>query len=458
LTAAVLCFAASAATVPEGFQQAGSGITRESADLALWWKQLNDPELDSLIDRAIRNNVEVHVAAARVAQARALERVQRSSLFPTLSLAGALDRIRGGFAQGNVHVDPSRGASLISPFETNNLQVGLDASWEADLFGANRKAVSAGAAGARSAEEARRDTLVTVTGEVARAYAELRGIDQRLAITRATIGTQGDTLHLTQVRAQAGLATELEVAQQTTQLSTTQAAEPALEAARVQSVQRLAVLLGQQPESLLDELHAAGELPEVPSVIAAGVPSDLLSRRPDVRRARADLAAAAARLGAARADRFPKFTITGFSGRQSTGFGSLTLGAGNFFSVGPAIELPIFTGGRIRANIAANDARLEEAQARYEGVMLAALEEVENALASYAREEERRDRLATAADASRTAVDLARELYSRGLSDFLAVLDAQRAQYAAEDALAQSRTAIVTGVVTLYKALGGGWR
>jgi NodT family efflux transporter outer membrane factor (OMF) lipoprotein len=458
MTAAILCLAASAATLPEGYKQAGAGITKETADLALWWKQLKDPELDSLIDRAIKNNVELRVAATRVTQARALERVQRSTLFPTLSLSGAFNRIRGGFAQGNIHVDPSRGASLISAFETNNLQAGLDASWEADLFGANRKAVSASTADTRSAEEARRDTLVTVTGEVARAYAELRGIDQRLAITRATIQTQSDTLHLTQVRAEAGLATELDVAQQATQLATTQAAEPALEAARVQTVQRLAVLLGQQPETLLDELHTPGELPAVPPVIAAGIPSDLLSRRPDVRRAQSDIIAAGARLDSAHADLFPKFTITGFSGRQSTGFGSLTLGAGNFFSVGPAISLPIFTGGRIRANIAANDARLQEAQIRYEGVMLTALEEVENALASYAHEEERREKLATAANASRTAVDLARELYSRGLSDFLSVLDAQRAQYAAEDALAQSQTAIVTDVVALYKALGGGWR
>ena len=446
LVAVLLCgAAAAAATLPEGYRQAGPGVTRDSADLAAWWKQLHDPELDSLIERAIRSNLDLRIAATRVAQARALERAQRSSLFPTLSLAGAFNHFRNRIPTGPT-------------YDTSLLQSGLDASWEADIFGANRKATSASAADTRSAEEARRDTLVTVTGEVARAYAELRGIDRRLAITRATIQTQSDTLHLTQVRAEAGLATELDVAQQATQLSTTQAAEPALEAARVQIQQRLGVLLGQQPESLLDELKAPGELPTVPPVIATGLPSELLSRRPDVRRAQSDIAAAAARLGAAKSDLFPKFTITGLSGRQATGFSGLTLGAGNFFAVGPAISLPIFTGGRIRANIAANDARVQEAQARYESAMLTALEEVENALSAYTREEQRRDKLAAAADASRTAVDLARELYSRGLSDFLSVLDAQRAQYAAEDSLAQSQTAIVTNVVALYKALGGGWQ
>ena len=303
LIALIAAVAATAATLPADFRQAGPGVSHDSADLTAWWKQLHDAELDSLIDRAVRNNIELRVAAARVSQARALERVQRSSLFPVLSLSTAFDRIRGGFAQGNIHVDTSRGApSLISPFETNNFQAGLDASWEADLFGANRKAVSASAADARSAEEARRDTLVTVTGEVARAYAELRGIDRRLAITRATIQTQGDTLHLTQVRAEAGLATELDVAQQTTQLSTTQAAEPALLAQRVQTVQRLAVLLGQEPDALLDELQAPAGLPTVPKVIGAGLPSDLLARRPDVRRAQSDIVAAAARVGAARAE------------------------------------------------------------------------------------------------------------------------------------------------------------
>jgi NodT family efflux transporter outer membrane factor (OMF) lipoprotein len=434
-----------AATLPEGYKQQAPGITKDTADLAEWWKQFHDPELDSLIERAIRGNIDLRIAATRVTQARALEKAQRSSLFPTLSLAGAFGRNRN-----LIPIAPS--------YETNNIQTALDASWEADLFGGNRKAVSASTADTRSAEEARRDALVTVTGEVARAYAELRGLDRRLAITRATIATQSDTLHLTQVRAEAGLATELDVAQQTTQLSTTQAAEPALEAARLQTVQRLAVLLGLQPQALLDELHAPAGLPVVPPVIAAGLPSDLLSRRPDVRKAQAEIVAAAARLGAARTDLFPKFTITGLSGRQGNSFSGISLGAGNFFSIGPAISLPIFTGGRIRANIAANDARLQEAQARYEGAMLTALEDVENALSSYAREDERRVKLTVAADASRTAVDLARELYTRGLADFLSVLDAQRQQYAAEDGLAQSETAIVTNVVALYKSLGGGWK
>jgi len=440
----LLALTLAAAAFAANFHQTAPGVTNDPAEIAQWWTQLHDAELNSLIERAIRGNLDLRIAAARVQQARALEKAQRSSLFPTLSLARAFGRNRN-----LVPIGPT--------YETNNLQTALDASWEADFFGANRKAVSASTADTRSAEEARRDSLVTVTGEVARAYADLRGLDRRLAITRATIATQSDTLHLTQVRAEAGLATELDVAQQATQLSTTQSIEPALQAARVQTVQRLAVLLGLQPDALLDELAAPADLPTVPPVIAAGMPSDLLSRRPDVRRAQAEIVAAAARLGAAKADLFPKFTIEGLSGRRGDSFGGISLGAANFFSIGPAISLPIFTGGRIRANIAANGARVEEAQAHYENAMLHALEDVETALSNYAREEERRTKLAAAADSAKTAVDLARELYSRGLADFLSVLDAQRQQYAAEDTLAQSQTTIVTNVVALYKALGGGW-
>ena len=253
------------------------------------------------------------------------------------------------------------------------------------------------------------------------------------------------------------MGTDLDVERQQTQLATTAAAEPMLESARIQTVQRLAVLLGEPPDALLAELSQSAELPSVPPLVAVGFPSDLLARRPDLRRAEAETASAGARVGVARSELFPKFVITGLSGRQSTGLGGLTLGAGNFFSVGPGIQLPLFSGGRIRANIAAQDARLDQAIARYEGAMLQALGDVENALVAYDHEQQRRTRLQIAAQASRAATGMADELYKTGLSDFLSVLDAQRAQYAAEDELSQSETAVVTDLVALYEALGGGW-
>lgn len=443
--------------VPEKFEQSANGVVPGAAQLAHWWTVFGDAELNRLVLRAADYNTDVRIATARVAEARALQGVTRAALLPSLGSTNSFNRVRGGFSQGVVHVGGTQPGALIAPFENNSFQIGFDASWELDFFGGNRKASQAAGADTVASEYARRDVLVSVTAEVARNYIELRGLDQRLRITRANIAAQRDTLGLTRVRADAGLGTQLEVAQQATQLAATEAAEPALEAARIQTVQRLGVLAGQTPEALLDELHDAMPLPNLPESVSAGFPSDLLSRRPDLREAEAQVVAATARTGAARAELFPKFVIQGLSGRQSTNLSGFSVGAGNFFAIGPGITLPIFSGGKIRANIAAQDARLDQAIARYEGAMLTALQDVEGSLAAYDREQQRRDHLAAAADASRTAKDLANELYTRGLSDFLSVLDAQRAEFAAEDDLVQSQTAVASHLASLYKALGGGW-
>jgi NodT family efflux transporter outer membrane factor (OMF) lipoprotein len=449
-------------TVPDKFEEIATGVVPGAAELTHWWTAFHDEELTRLIERAATYNNDLRAAAARVAEARALQGVAHAALLPSLSTTNSFERVRGGFSQGVVHVTPGgSGApgsnSLITPFETNAFQSGFDASWELDFFGGNRKANQAAAADTAAADYARRDALVSVTAEVARNYIAMRGLDRRLAITRANIAAQRDTLGLTKARAEAGLGTQLEVEQQQTQLAATEAAEPMLEAARIQTVQRLGVLTGQAPGALVEELTNGADLPALPENIAAGFPSDLLSRRPDLRQAEAEVYAATARTGVARAELYPKFIIQGLAGRQATSLSGFSLGAGNFFSIGPGITLPIFSGGKIRANIAAQDARLNQAIARYEGAMLNALGDVEGGLAAYGREQQRRDRLQQAAKSSRTATELANELYTRGLSDFLSVLDAQRAQFAAEDDLAQSQTAVATNLVMLYKALGGGW-
>jgi len=247
------------------------------------------------------------------------------------------------------------------------------------------------------------------------------------------------------------------VERQASQLAATQAMVPALESARQMSIHRLSALLGEEPDSLAGELTEAKPLPATPPIVPVGLSSDLLKRRPDVRRADAEVAAASARVGVARSDFFPKIALTGSAGRQGTSFSGLTLGAGNFFAFGPAIKLPIFTGGRLHANMEAQKQRLSQAQLAYQNMVLRSLEETENALTAYGREQERRERLQAAAQASREATHLANELYTRGLADFLTVLDAQRQQLAIEDDLVQSDTAVVTNLVALYKALGGGW-
>ena len=244
---------------------------------------------------------------------------------------------------------------------------------------------------------------------------------------------------------------------QAAQLDSTRALTPQLETAEIQTIHRLSVLLGEEPGALLAELTERKPLPTVPPAVPVGLPADLLKRRPDIREAEARVAAETARVGVARADLFPKILLTGAAGRQGTEPSALTLGAGNFFSIGPAITLPIFTSGKIRANIEAQKQRLDQALTQYRSAVLNSLEETENALAAYGHEKDRQEKLVAAVESSRQATALSTELYTRGLADFLSVLDAQRQQLAAEDDLAQSDTAVVTNLVALYKALGGGW-
>jgi NodT family efflux transporter outer membrane factor (OMF) lipoprotein len=385
------------------------------------------------------------MAAERVTEARAARGVSKSALLPSVGTSASYTRFRGGIAQGR------------APFETSIFQIGFDASWELDFFGGLRHGVDAATADLRAAEEGRRDVQVTVLAEIGRNYLEVRGAQKRLQIVRGNIDTQQQTLDLTRVRYQAGLATDLDVARAAAQLATTQAAIPSLEESLAIGTHRLEVLLGEEPGALRAELEKEAPLPSVPASIPIGLPSDLLLRRPDVRQADAEVAAATARVGVARSDLFPKFTLTGLMGRQATSVGGLTLGLGNFFAFGPGVRLPIFTGGRIRSNIAVHDARLQQAATQYESAVLKSLEDVENALVGYSREQERRAKLQQAVDESRRAVELANELYLRGLADFLSVLEAQKSRYELEDELAQSETNVVVNLVALYKALGGGW-
>jgi len=448
--------AASRATLPAQFHSQAVGASAEPA-VEQWWRSFHDPELDSLIERAVGANLDLKIAASRLLEARAARGVARAGLEPSVEMSDSQQRVRGGLTQGIFQPNAGSQSSLLAPFETNIFQQGFDASWEIDFFGGKRHALEAATADAAATEEGRRDTLVSLLAEVARNYGELRGTQRRLEIAGRNIEQQADTLHLTKVRAEAGLGTELDVARQVSQLAATQALVPALESARQMSIHRLSVLLGEEPGTLAGELTEAKPLPATPPVVPVGLSSDLLERRPDVRRASAEVVAASARVGVARSDFFPKITLTGSAGRQGTSYSGLTLGAGNFFAVGPAIKLPIFTGGRLRANMEASKQRLSQARFAYQSAVLRSLEDAESALTAYGREQERQERLEASAQASQQATGLANELYTRGLADFLSVLDAQRQQLAIEDDLAQSDTAVVTDLVALYKALGGGW-
>ena len=434
-------------TVAEARGTSAKPIERED-----WWFSFQDSELVSLVQRAAGQNLDLKLALERVEEARAARGVVRSGYFPSIDAAASATRNRqrviGPVAPGSVK---------IVPVEFNNFQGGLAASWELDVFGGIRRGVQAANADAAAAEENRRDVLVILLGDVGRVYAQLRGYQRRLEIANKNIKTQQDTLDLTRARAKAGLATDLDVSRAAAQLESTRAVVPTLLSGIDVSIHRLSVLLGEEPGALRSELENASPIPTAGPDVEVGLPSDLLKRRPDIRRSEAQFMAATARVGEAKADLFPRFVLTGAAGRQANQLHDLTLGAGNFFSAGPGISLPLFTGGRIRSNIAVQNARQREALIGYQSSVLNALEEVQNALVNYAEEQERRDRLKQAAQQSQLAVDLATEQYTAGLTDFLSVLDAERELYADEDQAVQSQTSVTTDVIALYRALGGGW-
>jgi outer membrane protein, multidrug efflux system len=445
--------------VPAGWQEAQQkGVDARSADLARWWSTFNDPLLNSLVERGVRSNLDLRLAEARIREARASRIVTASGAWPTLNVSGSYTRNRSsanGVAvpgEGTVIV-PSGGANL----DQNFYQSGFDANWEIDVFGRVRRSVEAADATVEATVEDRRDVLVTLLGEVARNYIDVRGFQRQLAVARDNLKTQQDTLELTQVRFQAGLASDLDVAQQEAQLNTTASQIPTLESSLKQAAYALDVLLALQPGALWGEVVKETEIPTLPPEVLVGLPSDLLRRRPDIRRAERQLAAATAQVGAAMADLFPRFSLTGIAGLQSVSASDWLSRGSRFWSIGPTISWPVFDAGRIRATIEIRNAQQEQALTQYEKSILSAFQDVETALVNYANEQVRYRSLTDAVVANRRAVTMANELYIRGLNDFLNVLDTQRSLYVTESALTQSQAMMATNLVALYKALGGGW-
>lgn len=427
-----------------------------AATLEGWWRLLDDPALNELVDRAIKGNLDLAEARGRLAEARAQRGVTAADLFPQVDVEGSYSRSRtsendnfGGFGHGA----PGFGQGEAR----NQWRAGFDMSWEIDVFGGQRRAVQAAEAGIEAAREDLRDVLVILLAEVARNYTELRGLQERLEIARSNTVTQREAVGLAEARFNAGLTSELDAARARALLATTQAEIPTIEAGIRQAAHRLGVLLGEYPGALVAETSEPQAIPRSTVVVPVGLPSDLLRRRADIRRAERRLQAATANIGTATADLFPRFSLTGTFGFSSAEIGDLVEGDSRFWSIGPAVRWPIFDAGRIVSNIRVQESREVQQEAVYKQTVLTALEEVENSLVNYAREQVREASLAEAVANNRRAVDLANELYGRGLEDFSAVIDAQRELFTVQDRYAQSRTRVTTNLIALYKALGGGW-
>jgi outer membrane protein, multidrug efflux system len=431
-----------------------SKTTTQPVTLVEWWQAFKDPSLSSLVEMAIRNNLDVRTAEARIRQARAALGVAGAPLWPGVDGSVIYDR-----SQGSSETVTTGGRALSTAAGLRELfQVGLDASWELDIFGGTRRNIEAAGADLRAAVEDRRDVLVTLVGEVGNNYLNLRGFQQQIAIAHQNLKAQQHNAEITRKRYEAGFVGALDVANADAQVATTESQIPILESSARAAIYNLGVLLGQEPATLEKDLSRPAPIPPTPLEIPVGLPSELLRRRPDIRRAEAQIHAATARIGVATADLFPRFSLTGsfgFSSNDLTKLGNLS--NSKFWSFGPTVTWPIFAGGAIMYNIKIQDAVAEQALLTYQQTVLVALKDVETALVAYAKEQQRRRSLIRAVENNRRAVDLAMKLYVAGRSDFLNVLTAQLNLYTTENALVQSTNTVDTNLIALYKALGGGW-
>jgi len=422
-------------------------VTPADAELARWWILFDDPTLVSLIEQAVQSNLDLKQAEARMRQSRAARSVVAAGIGPTVDATGAYQRSgsaggTNGKSEGNI---------------SNQYQTGFDAGWELDIFGGVRRAIEAADADLQAAMETRRDVMVTLTAEVARNYIDLRAFQERIAIGRRNLETQKHSAALTRQRFEAGFVGALDVANADAQVATTASQIPLLEASARQTIYSLSILLGKDPAALVRELSPVAAIPLASPSIPLGVPSDLLRRRPDIRRAEVEIHAATARIGVATADLFPRFTISGSAGVRASDFSSWFDWASRIWSFGPSVSWNLFSMGRTRSTIEQQRALQDQSLITYQQTVLAALQEVENALIASAKEAEHYRALREAVGANRKAVELATTLYTQGNTDFLNVLDAQRSLYASEDALIQSTGSVSTNLVALFKSLGGGW-
>lgn len=430
---------------------AASGATN---DIARWWTVFGDPQLDLMIRRAAVGGHDLRLAEARLREARALRGGVRAGLFPAVDASGSFSRSR---ISGNSVTGTGLGAFGV-PLENDTQAAGFDLSWELDVFGGTRRRVEAASGDVAAAVEARNAARVSLLAEVGLNYAELRGLQGQVAVLRGMLRTHEDTASIARDRLRAGVGSELDVARATAQAERTRAGIPPLEEAVQRVIHRLSVLTGSEPGALAAELEPVRELAVVTAPgVPLGLPSELLRRRPDVRRAERELAAATARIGVATAELFPRFFLTGAAGLQSVEAGDLLDGGSRFWSLGPTLRWPVFAAGRIRQGIRVQEARQEQALIRYEQVVLTSLEETENALVGFGKEQERHRALRASAESSRRAWELAGVEHRAGLVDFLNVLEAERTLLAAREEVVLSERRLVQNLIRLYKAMGGGW-
>jgi len=485
--------------LPDRWSEGPEGTITLVAEIAEWWTVFNDPTLNQLIEQAVQSNLDLQIAQARVCEARAQRSVVAADLWPRAQIASSYafqgtslnktpDTARDSFGRqirdtiiteaaddlfdssfttskfaGDV-IGETLSNQLIQKNTSNNrprfqnlFDVGFDASWEIDVFGGLRRNIEAAEAQTDAAKEDCHDVLVTLVSEVARNYVEAVGYQHRLVITRKNIEAQQQTLALARLQYEGGLTSELDIAQAQAELSSTQSQVSILETSFKRAMYQVSFLVGKFPEATLAEFEREAPIPLVPPEIPVGLPSDLLRRRPDIRRSERQLAATNARIGAATADLFPRFSLTGSFGSAAHDIRHVLDSKSLFWNAGPKVSWLILDADRILANINVQRAVWQQALGQYQLTILRAIKEVEAALIACQNERERYQYLIEAVNANRLGVSLTTAQYREGTRDFLAVVDSQRALYTSQDRLVQSQVAATLHAIAIFKALGGGW-
>ncbi|MBV9509695.1 MAG: efflux transporter outer membrane subunit [Caulobacteraceae bacterium] len=446
----------------EAAPEAGASAQAVAADLSAWWTAFEDPELNDLIRRGLAGSPDIESATSRVREARLQQRIAAANELPTVDASGNVVSLHDNhkFSSGSGSGSGSRGGGLAGlpiPSDLNLYSAGFDATWELDIFGGGRRSVEAAKAEEAAAQWSLRDAEVSLASEIAGDYLSLREAQARIAIGEAELQRQKDLFALIQARRRSGFVTGLDVNQQSSLVATAAAQIPQLEAQAKAQIHALGVLLGETPEALSTELAPPRALPAAPPEPAAGLPSDLLRRRPDVRAAERRLAAANARIGVQVANLFPKVNLIGLAAFASPKLDEL-FSSSNFAEAGVGmISEPIFNAGRTRAGIGAAKEERLQAFDDYRTTALGAFRDVEDALARYDAEETRRGHLAEALAAAENSLAISKDQYRVGLVNFINVLQAQNTVLNSQDQLTQSQAQSLTDLVSLYKALGGGW-
>jgi len=476
LRGAVVCFCLSACTVgpdyhppvmklPDGFIAApasgqkptGNAGNQPVIDASRWWQALGDSKLNSLIDLAIRNNPDIEIALNRMQEAQTAEIVVIGAALPT---AGASAGGGGGTGSDTTRgriAEPLTSAVNTKGFKEVTHVYGFEAGWEIDLFGKYRRAAEAASYDSEAALAARNAVLISVIADVAHAYIDMRASQMQSAVLKKNTDVALDYFNLTRERFERGITNELDLALAKRQLASLEAEKIPL-ISQIHAAQYvIAVLIGKFPEDLAGELEQPEMIPELPEGIDAGIPLDLLRRRPDVQEAERQLAGATARIGVATADLFPHLILSGAVGYQGQGLGVSPNVQSLIWSVGPSVNWRLLDFGTLDALVETADLRTRELLANYKRTVLNAVREVDTAIESYKGQQDRLLNLSAALTASQRSVSLATERYDRGLTDALNVVDAERQEYLLEQQYVASHQAAAEQFVTLYKALGGGW-